>query len=254
VKIFLSIALLMLFAACDGENEDKWEKRRPDSGAMSQSKPGVCKISDCPMPDEGVACCTPFAECGFDMAGTGLNCVPNPGTSQRECVLSDCELPAVGNACCTPFGTCGYDPFGNYLQCFSLPPKVNEPAKPTCDVEKCDAGPGGEPGCCLPNGKCGLDSLGIGFCFVPPPPVPDAGPPPPPRSTEPPTDPSYDGQCPSYLGVFGPVWGCCSDFGVCGTFDFGQCLLAVGTVLPFDANESDGGVTDGSQRCKPPKR
>jgi hypothetical protein len=54
--------------------------------------------------------------------------------------------------------------------------------------------------------------------------------------------------------VFGPVWGCCSEFGVCGTFDFGQCLLAVGTVLPFDANESDGGPTDGSQRCKPPKR
>jgi hypothetical protein len=254
VKIILSLSLVLLFAACNGDDKQEWKRPEADSGTPHKQTPGVCKIGDCPTPDNGLACCTPFAECGFDSAGTGLNCVPNPGTSQRTCVLADCELPAIGNACCTPFGSCGYDPFGNGLQCFSLPPKINTTTDPTCKLDKCKVEDGGAPACCLPNGKCGVDSLGIGFCFVPPAPTPDSGTTPPATTTTPPNDPSYDGQCPSFLGAFGPVWGCCSDYGVCGTFSYGECLLAIGTVIPFDTADLDAGMSGGPQRCKPPVR
>ena len=253
MKKIVILGLLALLTACGDDGRNEWRPAEYDSGtAHTNAQAGVCKLGDCPTPDEGVACCTPFAECGFDKLGTGQNCVANPGAIQRVCKLSECELPSVGNACCTPNGLCGYDPFANGLQCFALPPTTNTSSEPTCDVTKCEVVDGGPPPCCLPNGECGVDSLGIGFCFVPPPSPQDAGTPPPDVSTMPPDDPSYDGQCPSFLGAFGPVWGCCSQYGVCGTFAYGSCLLPIGTVIPFDPNDLDAGPNGGPQRCKPP--
>ncbi|MGD8863766.1 MAG: hypothetical protein PVI30_27375 [Myxococcales bacterium] len=60
--------------------------------------------------------------------------------------------------------------------------------------------------------------------------------------TEPPDDPSITGECPSFLGFFGPIWGCCSDFGVCGSFASGECLLPAGTQIPAAGEDLPEGV------------
>ncbi|HEX7476188.1 MAG TPA: hypothetical protein VF331_00130 [Polyangiales bacterium] len=81
-------------------------------------------------------------------------------------------------------------------------------------------------------------------------PVVDAGQ----SSTQAPKDPSVDGQCPSYIGASGsPLWGCCSKFGVCGTFAANTCFLPVGTQLPLDPNATEDGGTLPVGRCIPPK-
>jgi hypothetical protein len=70
-------------------------------------------------------------------------------------------------------------------------------------------------------------------------------------STDPPNDPSVTGECPSYLGGNNiPVWGCCSKFGVCGTFLYDMCFLPFGTQLPVPSNsDQDAGIPG---LCTPP--
>jgi hypothetical protein len=217
----------------------------------------VCKLAECPRPGFGLACCTPNAECGMDPSGLGLLCVPNPDVvSNRVCELAACPTPVIGNACCTPFAQCGFDPIGNGLSCFSFPPAINIDAglpPVTCDPNECPDPESGGFGCCLPNGECGVDPFGINWCF-PKVPVIDGGTAPtlPPISTRPPDDPSVTGECPSFLGFFGPVWGCCSDFGVCGTFAFDECLIPVGTPLPVSRPDEDAGQSGGYPLCTPP--
>jgi hypothetical protein len=46
------------------------------------------------------------------------------------------------------------------------------------------------------------------------------------------------------------VWGCCSRFGVCGTFADDQCLIPAGTKLPVGPPEA--GVSEGFLRCTAP--
>lgn len=246
--------LLLMLAACGDDDDDLKPSKQRDSGA-DEHEPGVCKLADCPEPAMGNACCTPLAQCGFDPSGLGLNCVPNPGQplSDRECRLDDCPTPVVGSACCTPLAECGFDPFASGLICFGYPqpaPPLPDAGAPTCEVSSCDQPPTGLA-CCLPNGECGVDPFGINLCFAPPPPLSDGGFLPPP-STTPPDDPSVDGQCPSYLGAFGPVWGCCSEYGVCGTFAADTCLLPIGAPLPVDPNDADAGVPAPFLRCSPP--
>jgi hypothetical protein len=249
--------LLGLLCACDDDDDGSFERPRRDAGDNEDRTPGVCKLADCPTPDMGIACCTPFAECGMDVSGLGVNCVPNPGSisGDRECVLDECDDPTVGNKCCTPLAECGFDPFGGGEVCLPFPP-------PGTDIELCDPAAcpdpqGGGFGCCLPNGECGVDPFGINWCFaivvieeedagtIDVPPIP----------TEPPDDPSITGECPSFLGDIGPLWGCCSDFGVCGVFEFEQCLLPVGTELPVGPppdEDADGGADEPFLRCTPP--
>jgi hypothetical protein len=371
-----ALSAVVMFVACD---DAPTTKSGLDAGvdsavAVTPHTPGVCKLSECPTPKTGIACCTPDADCGNDPTGIGISCTPNADVlAKRECVLADCPKPALGTACCSPLGTCGWDPFGagtlciangppivipeggvpplcdlskcdqtdggpkaccqangqcgvdslGIGLCFAPPPTCDlEPCKtengpkaccqlngkcgvdtlgvgicfappaPLCDLSKCpapaDGGPkpccqiNGQCGvdtlgigicfapppkatcdlktckaveglkpCCLPNGECGTDSLGIGLCFPPPPTLPDGGPVP--VVTGPPKDPSVDGQCPSYLGAFGPVWGCCSDYGVCGTFSANQCLLALGTPLPVGP-KPEAGVSEPFLRCNPPTK
>ncbi len=224
-----------------------------DSGSPfdAAQEPGVCDLERCPKPDVGIACCTPDAVCGTDQTGSGAFCVANAGARKKVCKLADCPVPDVGAACCLPSGDCGRDPLGSGALCFANPPPVNiDGGSSTCDVKKC-ATPDVGIRCCTNSGKCGTDPSGTGlFCAVPKPAV-DAGP----ISTEPPNDKSVDGQCPSYLGVGGvPIWGCCSKFGVCGTFAAKSCLLPAGTQIPVDpyATADDGGTLPAG-RCFPPK-
>jgi hypothetical protein len=266
VSCWLVPCLALPLAACDDDDDIEYRRPHRDSGAedAGEQEPGVCRLADCPQPDMGIACCTPSAECGMDPTGIGLACVPNPDVgSNRECVLDECPTPVIGNACCTPFAECGLDPFGTGVACFAYPPTINVDAGviDVCDPTECPDPETGGFGCCLPNGECGVDPLGINLCFAPPVPLPpleiDAGfelpplQPLPPISTEPPDDPSITGECPSFLGFFGPVWGCCSDFGVCGTFAFDQCLIPVGTVIPVSSDE-DAGTSSGYPLCTPP--
>jgi len=204
---------------------------------------GVCDLSKCPMPETGSACCTPTALCGTDTTGIGV-CVANPGQELPICTLADCEVPPVGDPCCLPNGRCGRDPWANGLQCFANPPEVRVDAgEPLCDLASC---PSPEEGiaCCLASGNCGVDVLALGFCAKPV----DGGTG---ISTDPPDDPSVTGECPSYLGANNvPVWGCCSKFGVCGTFLYDSCLLAFGTQIPVPANsDEDAGIPG---LCTPP--
>ena len=102
----------------------------------------------------------------------------------------------------------------------------------------------------MPNGECGVDSLGIGICFANQPAAPDGGPP---AVVKPPDDPSITGECPSYIGLNGPVWGCCSAYGVCGLFADDQCLLSIGTQIPTGPPPpKEAGVTEPFLRCTPP--
>jgi hypothetical protein len=249
------MALGCVWVGCGDDDSDLFAGQ--DGGQYDGSEPGVCKLSECPSPPMGVACCTPTAQCGMDPLGLGLNCAPLPGEplSDNVCVLADCPTPVVGTPCCTPFGSCGNDPYATGQVCFANPPPVNLPPLPTpdasvepiCPLDDCPV-PEVGAACCLPTGECGVDPFGIGFCFPPPPEVdedasvpefptfPEPEPLPPPM-TEPPDDPSITGECPSFLGFFGPIWGCCSDFGVCGTFASGECLLPAGTQIPASGEE-----------------
>ncbi len=214
--------------------------------------PGICDLARCPAPSAGVACCTPDAVCGSDLLGAGLSCVANPGARKGPiCKVSECPLPDVGDACCLPNGQCGRDPFGTSQVCYANPPRVNTDAgTPACTVKKCPT-PDYGIACCTNNGKCGADATGTGFfCLQSNTPV-DAAVPLTPSGA--PNDPSVNGECPSYVGYGGaPVWGCCSRYGVCGTFFQGSCLLAYGALLPINPNEDpDGGLPAG--RCHPPK-
>jgi hypothetical protein len=202
--------------------------------------PPTCDLSKCPASFEGRACCQASGECGVDVFGIGL-CFPPP---VPLCDLGACPAPDGGaKACCLQNGQCGVDTLGIGL-CFPPPPE------PTCDLARCPKSPTGLLSCCLPNGACGVDSLGIGLCFAPPPTAPDGGVPP---ITEPPDDPSITGECPSFLGPLGPIWGCCSPYGVCGTFAASQCLLPVGTQLPVGPPPAaEAGVSEPFLRCKPP--
>ncbi|HVU02367.1 MAG TPA: hypothetical protein VHE30_11475 [Polyangiaceae bacterium] len=330
--------VLALFSGCD----DSSLKKTGDAGSTGEPSthtPGVCSPGECPKPAQGIACCTPNADCGTDPTGLGLGCTPNPDTLKaQECKLSVCQKdhkPPIGNACCTPLGECGWDPFMNGVFCFNFPPetdaapppptcKLDEcdpsakpptgikscclpngqcgwdtlgigfcfpPPVPLCDVESCPHTEGGPDACCLLNGKCGLDSLGIGFCFPPPPeatceldkcpapstgvkaccmpdgscgwdslnvgicfppppPLQDAGPPPPPQTT-PPDDPSIDAACPSFMGVFGPQWGCCSPWGICGTFLGGTCSLGLGQQIPNGPPPTVDAGKEPFLRCTP---
>jgi len=255
VKRILTTCLLVLLAACSDDDGTFRHARQLDGGGgTTKREPGVCTLADCPVPDMGIACCTPLAQCGFDPNGLGLNCVPNPGepVADRVCKLADCPTPTLGTACCTPLALCGFDPFASGLICLGYPPPtppVGDAGVSVCEVSSCPQ-PDTGFACCLANGECGVDPFGINLCFVPPPPPVDAGTPPP-ISTSPPDDPSVTGECPSYLGAFGPVWGCCSDYGVCGTFASGTCLLPIGAPLPIDP-DGDAGLPAPFLRCSPP--
>jgi hypothetical protein len=207
--------------------------------------PPTCNLSKCPRPVEGgpAACCQPNGQCGLDTLGIGL-CFPPPSPL---CDLEACPKPDGGfRSCCLQNGQCGVDTLGIGL-CFAPPPA------PTCDLSLCPHRADGLRTCCLPNADCGVDLLSIGICFAPPPPVPDGGVTPP--NTTPPDDPSITGECPSFLGLLGPVWGCCSAYGVCGTFAANQCLLPLGTQLPVGPPPpEEAGVTEPFLRCKPPPR
>jgi hypothetical protein len=202
--------------------------------------PPTCDISKCTTTENGPrTCCQLNGQCGLDVLGIGL-CFPPP---VQLCDLAACPDHDSGiRSCCMLNGQCGLDALGIGL-CFPPPPE------PTCALASCPSIDGIRP-CCLPNGQCGLDSLGIGVCFLPPPPIPDGGIP-----TGPPNDPSITGACPSFLGLFGPVWGCCSDFGVCGTFAADTCLLPVGSQIPNGPPPPPAaGVTEPFLRCTPPAR
>ena len=101
--------------------------------------------------------------------------------------------------------------------------------------------------CCTNDKACGYDPTGAGLCWANP---ADAAVPE--IDTSVPDDPSVrnsytaDGiACPSYLGAVGPIWGCCSDYGICGTWAYDACLLPIGTQLPVRAappQDEDAGV------------
>ncbi len=255
-RLIVMTALLTLGVwACGDDEDDAFEG---EGNRFHSGTPGVCDLPSCPAPPFGVACCTPLAQCGWDPLGLGTNCAPNPGAplSDRVCSLDACPEPPVGIQCCTPFGLCGTDPFATGQSCFPNPPPVNiAPPEPvdaaafiTCDVDACEESELG-PSCCLPDGECGVDTLGVGFCFPRPPEI-DASIPQNPISTDPPNDATVDGQCPSFIGFFGPIWGCCSPFGACGTFEAGQCLLPVGTPVPL-SSAPDGGIPPNVIPCDP---
>ena len=312
MKRFLIPFVLLAFAACD-DSTTTVVRKPADAGPTVTS--GVCDLANCPKPSAqgAIACCTPDAKCGTDPTGVGLGCIPaaaEPGT----CKVDECPAPPsrFGKACCTPLAQCGFDPFSNGIFCFPAAfelPAVDAaaptaclascpltdggpkpccqangqcgvdslgiglcfpPPPPVCDPAKCPANDAGVKGCCTlanscgydyfgnglcfpppvegkcdlakcpsdgkmraccqPNGQCGVDSLNLGVCFPPPFKLPDAGPPPP-VNPNPPDDPSITGECPSFMGVFGPTWGCCSPYGVCGTFANNQCNVAPGTPI-----------------------
>lgn len=258
--IFLCLLLGGTLIACGDDDDDLLRANDDDKdkqdAATDEPGDGICDLSKCPEPDMGIACCAPNGACGSDPSGIGLVCVANKGEG-NVCVLDDCPQPTLGNACCTPFATCGFDPFETNIFCFANPPLIPDPPQqdasvPSCDPSECPDPAIGLP-CCLPTGLCGVDTFSIGFCFGPPLPLPDGGLPPP-ISVTPPDDPSVDGQCPSFIGLAGePVWGCCSAFGVCGTFAADTCFLPAGTPIPISTDE-DAGVLNGALRCSPPPR
>jgi len=195
----------------------------------------------------GSACCTALGGCGWDPFGSGLICFANPPKINPLCDVTKCPPVADGGppACCLPNGKCGVDTL-NIGICFPPPPPA--PA-PTCDISTCpEVNDGGLKSCCLPNGQCGTDTLGIGVCFLPPlPPV---------TYTQVPNDPSITGECPSYIGLFGPLWGCCArvgKFGVCGQFQGNSCFLNPGSQIPTGpAPAADSGKVENFLRCTPP--
>jgi hypothetical protein len=203
--------------------------------------PPNCDLTQCPATFEGGprACCQTNGECGIDTFNVGL-CFPPP---TALCDLAKCPMADGGaKACCLQTGQCGVDTLGLGL-CFA-------PASTGCELAKCPKGAGGVTACCLPNGECGVDSLGIGICFAAQPTAADGGPLP---GTEPPDDPSITGECPSFIGMYGPIWGCCSAYGVCGEFASNQCLLPAGTQVPTGPPPGkDSGVTESFLRCTPP--
>lgn len=243
-------------ASCGDDSERRDDPDGVDSGTAGSGdkdagwyigEAGVCVLAKCNVPPIGVACCTPLAQCGVDLLGFGMSCIadPNQPRPDQVCVLADCPEPAVGIPCCTGNGRCGSDPFGTGLMCYPNP-KFPDAGTNACDIEEC-AFPAIGYRCCTLDGRCGTDLYGNGLCAPTPtfPPLPDAGP----ISTEPPDDPSITGECPSFLGLLGPVWGCCSKYGVCGTFQYDECLLPPGTVLPPPPPDEDGGLDN---RCTPP--
>jgi hypothetical protein len=216
------------------------------SGLICFANPPVlkppCDITKCPETDGGLArCCLPNGTCGVDSLGIGICFPPPPPPPPPTCDITTCAGGEGGiKPCCLPNGQCGLDSLGTG---FCFPP----PAEATCDLAKCPHDPNQPRPCCLPNGQCGADTLGIGICFLPPlPPV----------STQVPDDPSITGECPSYLGLFGPLWGCCArvgKFGVCGQFTANQCLIPIGTQLPTGpAPAADSGKVENFVRCAPP--
>ena len=242
---------------CGDDDDPTLSGNDPDENdaATDEKGDGICDPSACPEPDMGIACCAPNAACGSDPTGVGLVCIANAGEG-NICVLEDCDKPTVGNACCTPFGTCGFDPFETNIFCFANPPFIPDPPPtdaqvPSCDPAECPDPEVGLP-CCLPTGYRGVDTFSIGFCF--PPPIEVDGGTPPDISVTPPDDPSVDGQCPSFIGLAGePVWGCCSGFGVCGTFAGETCFLPAGTPIPA-ISDADAGELEGVLLCNPPPR
>lgn len=206
------------------------------------SPPPNCDLSKCPATFEGGprACCQNSGECGIDSLGIGL-CFPPP---MALCDLAKCPMADGGaKTCCLQNGQCGVDTLGLG---FCFPPTTT-----TCELAKCPKGSGGVAACCMPSGECGVDSLGIGVCFAKPPAGVDGGPPP---ATVPPDDPSITGECPSFIGMYGPIWGCCSAYGVCGQFASNQCLLPVGTQLPVGPPPpKEAGVSEPFLRCTPPE-
>lgn len=257
--IFLCLLLGGTLIGCGDDDDSRLRANDDDDhhrdAATDVQGDGICDLAACPEPDMGIACCAPNGACGNDPTGVGLVCVANAGEG-NVCVLDDCPLPSVGDACCTPFGTCGFDPFASKVFCFANPPLITEPPPVDAEVASCDPSecPDPEVGlpCCLPTGLCGVDPFSIGFCFGPPLNI-DAGVVEQPEiSVTPPDDPSVDGQCPSYIGLTGaPVWGCCSGFGVCGTFAGDTCFLPFGTPITPNLDE-DAGALDGVLRCTPP--
>ena len=253
--------LVIAFAACgDSDDNDRHVDENGGKDAavekdaalppLFRGEPGVCNLADCPVPLVGSTCCTPAAQCGTDLLGLGLGCLPLAGQapSDRICDLSKCDDPDLGIACCTTNGICGADLYGTGLMCTPIleSPEPADAGAQLCDVEECPF-PALGFRCCTIDDRCGIDLYGIGWCLPNPPEV-DAGPPQ--EITGPPEDPSVTGECPSFLGPLGPVWGCCSAFGVCGTFQADQCLLPVGTALPVPG--TDAGDTRG--QCTPPPR
>lgn len=247
-------------ASCDDDtnfaplDEDGGSSEPVDSGLKPyqpppprDGEPGVCPLAECPRPFIGVACCTPLAQCGTDLLGLGLACIANPGEPvSAVCDLMECPEPPFGIACCTPIGRCGTDLYGTGLACYpNAPPVRGKDGGLLCDVSECPI-PSLGYACCTIDGRCGADVYGWGQC-LPNAVVPDGGFPAP--STEPPDDPSVTGECPSYLGLLGPIWGCCSAYGVCGTFQAGQCLIPLGAELPVGPSDEDSGDPT---LCTPP--
>lgn len=232
-------------------------------GAFCVPNPGeswndnVCVVANCPLPTIGNQCCTGYGTCGYDPTETGLVCYQNPvtvrgdaGQPEPTCPVEECPLPEVGFACCTNAGGCGTEYPNLPGLCYPNP----EPVEPTCPIEDC---PLPEVGfaCCTNAGGCGTMYPNLpGLCYPEVEPtdggMPDAGP----IDTSVPDDPSVTGECPSYIGINGlPVWGCCSDYSVCGTFAYGACLLPAGTQIPVGpAPDADAGVTEPFMRCTPP--
>jgi hypothetical protein len=252
VKRILIPCLLMTLAACGDDDDDLRQSTQRDSG--TDQEPGVCTLTACPSPEMGNACCTPYAKCGYDPTGLGLACLPNPGDSlsDRQCVLAECAEPIVGQRCCTPYGECGFDPFESGIFCFPFPEEIPpyDSGVPACEVSSCDT-PEAGAACCQLDGECGVDPFGIGICY--PIEALDGGVVLEPISTTPPDDPSVDGQCPSYIGLLGyPIWGCCSDFGVCGTFLGETCFLPEGTLINIDPDADAGALGPLLGVCNPP--
>jgi hypothetical protein len=212
-------------------------------GNGSCQPPPTCDLSKCPTGSEGGprACCQMNGECGIDTFNVGI-CFPPP---RPLCDLESCPTPdGGGRACCLQNGQCGVDTLGIGL--------CSPPPATTCNLSQCPRSSAGLRACCMPNGDCGFDSLGIGVCFAPPPTLPDGGATP---VVEPPNDPSITGECPSFIGLNGPIWGCCSAYGVCGEFAANQCLLPVGTQIPTGPPPPpDAGVTEPFLRCTAPAR
>jgi hypothetical protein len=204
----------------------------------------LCALDKCPAPDGGAKpCCQLNGDCGLDALGIGL-CFPPP---VPLCDLSKCPSAEGGPAkCCQLNGKRGVDTLGIGI-CFAPPPEA------TCDLSTCPQPGNGIKPCCQPIGDCGWDSLNIGICFPPPPPPPDGGVVVPPVVTTPPDDPSINPDCPSFIGLFGPQWGCCSPYGVCGTFLGNQCSLGIGSQIPNGPPPPDAGK-EPFLRCTPPPK